>query len=159
MLLDTRAEEVAQLRESIRTLTATLTEIEDNARANDRILLTLHKIALLLIQKPKDWQTETTALLKKQFSVLHCQLYLFDKQSATLASASTRLPAGGSASNLPLTETTAQQGAKRYFHLPLKKASKTIGVLVFASKKADAFPDNAARDFSRRLAELLSAAL
>lgn len=159
MLLNIRAREITDLRRRKRELTALLADMEKNAYANDKILLTLHRLALLLIGKPANWQPQAETLLKKGLSLPYCRLMVFSRRDAALAAACARLPAGGRAANEALAGTAACRGAKRYFHLPLKNGRRAIGVLIFASKKADAFPDEAARDFSLRLAELLSAAL
>lgn len=170
MLIDLRANEMVALRRKTRALAATLAEIEGNARVNDKILLTLHNLSLLLIRKPANWRARSEALLKKNFSLAHCALVTFDSHSppdkqSPLAKRVARLPAGGRAFNAPLPGAPALDGARRYFYLPLKKpgAGKAdgmlAGMLVLTSKKAEAFPAAAARDFSRRLAELLSAAL
>lgn len=159
MLIDIRSREISQLRENSRQLMAALAEMEKIARTNDRILLTLHKIALLLIAKPRNWQAQVTSVLKKQFNLPHCQLLTFPSAQDTLARSAARLPLGGKGLDAPLPGSTPVTGAKRYFYLPLKQGQRIRGLLVFSSKKAGDFPDNEARDFMRRLGELLAAAL
>ena len=159
MLIDIRSREIAQLRENSRQLMAALAEMEKIARSNDRILLALHKIALLLIAKPRNWQAQVTQVLKKQFNLPHCKLQVFTAAQSAQAKVVAHLPAGGKGMDKPLRDADAVAGAKRYFYLPLKQGSSTRGVLIFSSKKAGDFPDDEARDYMRRLGELLAAAL
>ena len=157
MLIDIRANEIAQLRDNARQLEDILSDMEHIARTNDRILLGLHKLSLLLIAKPANWQKDAVALLTKQFALPHCALVVFTPKQAALAKTAGRLPLGGRGDDEPLPGTKAVGGMKRYFHLPLRKGKRTCGLLIFASKKADAFPNEDARDFMRRLAELIAA--
>ena len=160
MLIDIRSREITRLRRSKRELALLLEEIETIANANDALLLTLHKLALLLISKPANWQTQAAALLKKGFSLPYCDLLIFSKAPLpALVKRAQRLPASGKAFDNALADSKEYTGAKRYFYLPIKKEGRIVALLVFASKQADAFPAVAAYDFTRRLSELLAAAL
>lgn len=164
-LLDIRAREISALRGRARELGETLAVVERNARENDRILLAMHRLAVLLIAKPVDWRAQAAALLQKQFALSFCEVVVFggaEGAEAALRRAAMRLPLGGRAGDAPLVGGgggVAEGGLRRFFYVPLRKGGETVGVVAMASRRADAFPADAARDFSRRLAELLAAAV
>ena len=159
MLLDIRARELSQWRQAARTLTAQLAQMEETAKTNDRILLALHKLAVVLIKKRAAWQKDVENLLKKELSLPYCRLHIFGDKDNALASACTRLPAAGKITSSAWAEYAKWKDARIFFYLPLKKGGSVVGLLALASRQKNAFPEDAARDFSRRLAALLTAAI
>ena len=157
MKIDVHVPELPKWKKKSRELARQLRELEETAVANDAILLTLHQTALLLITRKDDWRGQVEKLLKKRLSLAYCRLFIYSATDKAPAAAS-RLPATGRLSHQP-SAALADEKAGAYLHLPLKKNGKTAGLLTMAAKRAEDFPADASRDFARRLAQLLSAAL
>lgn len=157
MIIDIRSKEIADWRKKTRELAGTLAALEKTANANDKILLTLHKVALVLIAEPTGWADKVETLLIKNLNISACRLVIFSTPPP--AKLVKTLGTKGTVSDKPISTELQIPNAKSYFYLPLKKHRLLLGVLVFADKKANAFPADAANDFALRLAEMISARL
>ena len=152
-MIDLRAREVAAWRKKTRALADELASIERIAAANDRMLLALHDLAVILAgKKTGAWRQAAQKLLCRRLGLAFCGWRLFAANSA-LARQCARLPAGGAPVEQPAMPAA---GASHFFHLPLRNGKKTVGVAVLGGKRP--FAANAATDFTRRLAALLAAA-
>ena len=157
-MIDIRSREIIGLRKAFQDLQEKLTEIDTAARANDRVLLILHKIALLLIEKKNGkWISEAEELLQRGLKLSACHIATLDSDKLKTAAAS--LPKDGKTSSEPLDIKLSSPRGREYFHLPLRKNKKNIGILVLCSGRKGFFPDDASRDFVLRLAQLLAEAL
>ena len=180
-IIDIRAADRKALRDKNRDLRRALADIEDIVRDNDATVTLLHELALLLIARRSDWRQCTEKLLRRGMQAANCQVIVFNKNHVALAKAAKRLPIGGCSLEYPLLEgdnksvqtaksaksTKAAKTAKSgkpakvktsaYYHLPLRRAGKTLGLLVLT------MPQSALRDgddaLCRRLSALLGAAL
>lgn len=159
MFIDLRSREIAKWRKKASALARHLSEWEENARSNDRTLRLLHEVAVLLIRKPKSWESALTELLKKRLSLLDCRLLRVESKDDKLRKFADGLAAGGRSADAALLPAARAGAAKSYFYLPIKKNRKAAAVLTLVSRRDNAFPPDAERDFVRRLSALIAAAL
>ena len=157
--IDLRAREIAKWRKEAQSLMDKLTVLEEIAATNDDLLLTLHRLSLLLIRKKGDWRADGEALLKKQLSVSVCEWRIFGTSDTAAIKVCAALPVGGKAVQTPLLKPKTAIAVKSYFYLPIRKGRKTAGVLILAARKKGVFVEDGDYDFTRRLAALLSAVL
>lgn len=159
MLIDIRSKEIVNWRKNVRDLSMALADIEKTALANDKIMLALHKVALVLIENKKQWVIEVEKILTQHLTISACRIVLLNDVPNDFKKLIRALPAKGKIEQAALAPSVKCSGAKSYFYLPLKKNKRSYGVLVLADKKINAFPSDASNDLVRRLGELIIAKL
>ena len=167
-VLNIRAAEMTALREKNRRLRRLLAEMRDIAAENDAMVLSLHRLSLLLIARRPDWQTRAESLLRREWRAAECKIVVFARGDAALKTRAARLPAGGRADKHSMLADDSPSSAKRkpaadsnsdfaaHYHLPLRVGRQTKGLLALTLREAARGGDD---DFCKRLAALLAAAL
>ena len=167
-VLNIRAAEMTALREKNRRLRRLLAEMRDIATENDAMVLSLHRLSLLLIARRPDWQTRAESLLRREWRAAECKIVVFARGDAALKTRAARLPAGGRADKHSMLADDSPSSAKRksaadsnsdfaaHYHLPLRVGRQTKGLLALTLREAARGGDD---DFCKRLAALLAAAL
>ena len=170
-VLNIRAAEMTALREKNRRLRRLLSEMRDIAAENDAMVLSLHRLSLLLIARRPDWQARAESLLRREWRAAECKIVVFARGDAALKTRAARLPAGGRADkHSMLADDSPSSVARRkpkpaadsnsdfaaHYHLPLRVGRQTKGLLALTLREAARGGDD---DFCKRLAALLAAAL
>ena len=167
-VLNIRAAEMTALREKNRRLRRLLAEMRDIAAENDAMVLSLHRLSLLLIARRPDWQARAESLLRREWRAAECKIVVFARGDAALKTRAARLPAGGRADKHSMLADDSPSSAKRksaadsnsdfaaHYHLPLRVGRQTKGLLALTLREATRGGDD---DFCKRLAALLAAAL
>ena len=167
-VLNIRAAEMTALREKNRRLRRLLAEMRDIAAENDAMVLSLHRLSLLLIARHPDWQARAESLLRREWRAAECKIVVFARGDAALKTRAARLPAGGRADKHSMLADDSPSSAKRkpvadsnsdfaaHYHLPLRVGRQTKGLLALTLREAARGGDD---DFCKRLAALLAAAL
>ena len=167
-VLNIRAAEMTALREKNRRLRRLLAEMRDIAAENDAMVLSLHRLSLLLIARRPDWQARAESLLRREWRAAECKIVVFARGDAALKTRAARLPAGGRADKHSMLADDSPSSAKRksaadsnsdfaaHYHLPLRVGRQTKGLLALTLREAARGGDD---DFCKRLAALLAAAL
>ena len=167
-VLNIRAAEMTALREKNRRLRRLLAEMRDIAAENDAMVLSLHRLSLLLIARRPDWQARAESLLRREWHAAECKIVVFARGDAALKTRAARLPAGGRADKHSMLADDSPSSAKRkpaadsnsdfaaHYHLPLRVGRQTKGLLALTLREAARGGDD---DFCKRLAALLAAAL
>ena len=167
-VLNIRAAEMTALREKNRRLRRLLAEMRDIAAENDAMVLSLHRLSLLLIARRPDWQARAESLLRREWRAAECKIVVFARGDAALKTRAARLPAGGRADKHSMLADDSPSSAKRkpaadsnsdfaaHYHLPLRVGRQTKGLLALTLRETARGGDD---DFCKRLAALLAAAL
>ena len=167
-VLNIRAAEMTALREKNRRLRRLLAEMRDIAAENDAMVLSLHRLSLLLIARRPDWQARAESLLRREWRAAECKIVVFARGDAALKTRTARLPAGGRADKHSMLADDSPSSAKRkpaadsnsdfaaHYHLPLRVGRQTKGLLALTLRETARGGDD---DFCKRLAALLAAAL
>ena len=159
-----RAREIAELRKEFRELRAMLDDLRARADENDRTLLVLHKLALLLAAKggrgkSAAWRSEAETILAKLAGRGgRCVILIFGGRETPASRAAAKIPAVGVAGDPPLPDGVPPVAGMRSGCIaPLRRNRKTVGAVILSSPKAGFFPEDSSRDFLRRMADLLAA--
>lgn len=170
-IMDIRAAEIAQLRQSLRAAKKQLGAAKDN----DAIVGALHKLALLLISTKgqggdaKDtadaadkadmqWREQAEKMLARALpTIAKCRILAAADISAATKRVVAKLPSGGAAKMID--ESYAIAGLPSVYAVPLKKGAVVCGLLLLYARGKNAFPPGTANDFALRLGQLLAAAM
>lgn len=160
-VLNIRAKEMASLRDANRRLRRRISDMEATATGNDKMILAMHRLALLLIAREGDaesdgWRVRAGEILRRGFGSAACIVLLADDMTAPARARASKLPAGGASSSSSLSARARK--APLYYHLPLRRGRKTLGAAEFAMRRTDDLREGDDA-LCRRLAELLAAAL